>query len=1163
MAWDSSATMQMTSAYQGMYSQQMGYAQQLSAMGPYSPYQGNPGMYGNQAMLSGMRGAGHVASGAMTLGSIGMGMAGMSAGMGMLGATGVGIPLAAAGMAVQYAGGQMMHGAEQQNMLNMGLRANYGFRNGQGGTGFTTGQMGQIGSQLREMSHQFGPGGEITSFNELSSLASKMGQMNMAQGVRDVQTFTKKFKEMTDALKTMAKDLGTTMEGAMEFANQAKQSGVFGMKNQAGFTSLARNMAVSGGLAMSEVTSMASIGSQISRSIGGLGSQGAIGGMRTIGQVGTAMQMGVLSEEDIYNSTGLTGAEGRQAFAASNMSRTANFLKSGRGRRMISSMADKNGQLDEGALEQFMSGGMGVEQTMGNWAGRKDKIGRANFIRNEGRLRGQILEKIGGFGDAMQMMQWAQSKGIDINDMDDRSMLFAQRQLGMGRDEADQAIKMAQNMPGILARQQTDASSDKVFQRIAQRRKTQGIEGIKNRFDQARETVNGHLEKMGQDIFNEGSEQIEAFLNKLAGVYVEAQTSDLAKLDADIRAGGRRGLNARRRGLGEGGHLNMGKSKLAFGSGGGSFEAFKAGVDGDFASNLSKDMGFGGVGRGNALGFLLHGESDMSKMKRAGFDFSDISGPGADKELARRLGVVDAQRAAAADPGNKFKGIGAGNDWVDKAYAMDKVKGSGQDRIASFGSMVEQSGSSELKKKWATATAEEKAAIMATVEREHGISGEQSLASQMAGPDVGLKGQLAGLKANSQDERSKLIGQALGTTGGPTTGQKALGAGLSAMVPMGLGALFKDKITDMVSGDALARQKKQGAIMDSNEYKDTLSDVYANDADTRRSGRMALMDKMKNMKTGDEKAVYQELLGLSEYADWVAQNPKASSEEREAKAKELTGKSASEAGSKIGTQMGLLDERTGVNQKQARERNKQIAGDSLKRMSARGLIGEDGKLRALSEKEAGGLGAAGQEYLQSLISSEQDMAKTGNYMSAAQMDARSSSLANMTMDQRKKLASMAGGSTAAAAAQMNAIEKSLGRSQKRGRGAMGGLTDALGLKYAKGDLEGLSYEQIAGDLGLGGDANVQKILAGAESDLRMGKKGDAIKKLSEVKGLADEKTAQDERKKKEEQERDSPTFKVMEKVEKHLDDIKGFSKSSANHLQNINQKTKGDETVSG
>ena len=73
---------------------------------------------------------------------------------------------------------------------------------------------------------------------------------------------------------------------------------------------MVRQMGLSGGLTTTELTSMANIGSQIARSMGGLGQQGAFGGMKAIGNLGTAMQIGSVGEMDVYNATGMTGAEG-------------------------------------------------------------------------------------------------------------------------------------------------------------------------------------------------------------------------------------------------------------------------------------------------------------------------------------------------------------------------------------------------------------------------------------------------------------------------------------------------------------------------------------------------------------------------------------------------------------------------------------------------------------------------------------------------------------------------------------------------------------------------------------------------------------------------------------------------------------------------------------
>lgn len=1171
MAWDSMMTAQMIGSYQGMYAQQMGFAQQLSGFGqaPYSPYAGNSGMMANNMALGGMRAAGSMGNAAMTVAGIGAGMGVMAAGGGMLASTGVGIPIAMAGMAATYAGGQMMHGAEQQAALNQSLRGSFAFRNQYGGHGFSQGQMGQIGGALREMSHQFGPGGEITSFGELSALASKMGQMNMSQGVRDVQTFTKKFKEMTDALKSMAKDLGTSLEGALEFANSAKQSGVFGFNRMAGFTSAARGAAVSGGLAMSEVTSAAAIGSQISRSIGGLGRQGAMAGVKTIGQIGTATQMGILSEEDIYNVTGLTGAEGRQAFAASQMQQSASFLRSGRGRRMLASMAGKDGSLDMQSVEQIMSGSMGVPETMSESQKHLGAVGRANFIRNEGRLRGEAMEKLGGFLPAIQMRQWAQSKGIDINEMDDRSMLFAQRQLGMGRDEADAAIRMAQNMPQIMAQMGTEASSDRYFQKMAQQRKTRGLEGMKNRFDQAKETINGHLEKMGQDIFNEASSQIETFLNKLAGVYVDAHTADLNKLERDIRSGGSVGAQAKRRAL------NMGPGAVDFSraqqfGAGTTFQgtegtaAFFRGSEGNFGASVAADFKSGRAFIGASAmtetsRFLFQGQSDASKMKAAGYDLSALKG-GKDTDLQRELDKIAGIAAGGKNIKGEYMQMAAGANWIDEAYAMDKVKGRGRDRLASFEAEAKRHGGPIADALARAKTDEEKASIMASVERARGIQGENAASSTLAAPDTGFRA-LMGQKFASEDERLKAIGSNLGTVAGPTTGQKALGGALAGLIPFG-GMFLSEKATNLVSGDAIAKQKRQAGIIASENYQNLVADVFSGDATTRKAGMQSILAQSKGMKEGDDKAVYQDLYKLAQYNEWLSGNTGADQAARDAKAKELGLGSGKDAETKIGKHIALHESVTKQNNVDFINRMKEVHGDIAKKMKSHGLMTEDGKLRKLSSQESSTLGA-GAGYLKTLVESEAAMAG-GTFVDTS--EARMAAFSKMSIAEKRKFAQMAAGThEGAMAAEAANIEGRIQKGAARGRGGVGTAADILGVKLGKG--EQVDAAGLAGMLGIADNADAKKNLEQAVA--LMSKKGATVEDqrkaaalMQDVKGVSDAHKAEEEKKKKEEQEKDSPMFRTMEKVEKHLEKIEGHSKNSTQFLSTISTNTGKDDGAS-
>jgi hypothetical protein len=1115
----------------------MGFSQQLSGFGQYSPYGMNTGMQAGGMMLGAARGFGHAANAGFAAAGIGAGMGVMAAGGGMLASTGVGIPIAAAGMVAGYAGSQMYGGMEQQFGLNHALRNSFAFRNSQGGTGFNTSQMGQIGGALREMSHQFGPGGEITSFNELSGLAAKMGQMNMAQGVRDVQTFTKKFKEMTDSLKAMAKDLGTTMEGAMEFANSAKQSGIFGMKGASNFTSMARATAVSGGLAMSEVTSAANIGSQISRSIGGLGRSGAIGGMRTIGQIGTAQQMGVLSEEDIYNVTGLTGAEGRQAFATSNMARTANFLKSGRGRRMLASMADKDGNLDQGALDQFMSGNMGVPNTMAESQKHLGQVGRANFIRNEGRLRGSALEKIGGFGDAMQMMQWAKSKGIDINDMDDRSMLFAQRQLGMGRDEADQAIKMAQAMPGILARQNEDASHDKIIQRAAQRRKTQGIEGVKNRFDQAKETINGHLEKMGQDIFNEGSNQIESFLNRLAGVYVQTTTADMQKLERAIKTGGSTESTARRRALGQGagGFGATARSRTS------NFAEFSRGSGGDFGESLGADFksgrnfaGFTGLALGETGSFLFQGESNMSKLKKQGYDLSSISKLPAgerDAALAKALGEIDSINKGSDTVNREVMraSLGQGGEWLSDAYGSGRVKGKGKEEMMSYEAELQRAaqgnnpGAKALLAQWKNAKGDpaKQASIIASSKAAQGITTGGLKADTDFGDSMSLS------KFHSVGDRDLALGKALGAGKGPSVWQKAAGGAIAGLIPF-VGSFMTEKTTNLVSGDAIAKQRAQGSLIATEGYQNLASDALG-------TGDTKGLDKLINDKhtSEAEREQYRELKALAQF------------NAGDKSALKSIGMSEADANKKIEQTKGMLKDQAAANIAKRKEYLIQANTDILNRMKSRGLVGEDGQMRTLSLKEAGKLGSAGSAYLNDLVSDTQ-LGATGVDVEGMAAK-RKKAFGQMSAAELQAFAGHAAGTfEGAAAAETANIQKKLSRNAARGRGGSSSIADALGVKLSKeesGNLAGMSADDVAATLAsrLNVGDNPDAKASIAEAAKLLSKKGatgadrqQAAAALQTAKGIAEEKHTKDEAEKKEKDEMSSPMYKALDDMRKTI-----------------------------
>jgi hypothetical protein len=874
MPISSSEIAAMNGAYQGQAMNNQTYA---GMIGQPPGYYGGGGGMGDHMMGSAMN-RGAAVGGPLAMGALGMmGMdpmsLGIKAGIGAFqGGAGVGGVLGAGAMAaapaaialasVAYMGNQMMTGAQGQMHLNTGMRQSFNFQNNQGGQGFNRSDMTQVGGMLRSMTEQFGPAGEVTNFRELSQLTAKMGQMGLAQGVKDVQEFGKRFKEMVTTLKTMAKDLGTTLEGAMEFANAAKGSGIFGMGAAGRFASMARATAVSGGLAMSEVTGAASIGSQISRSMGGLGNQGAMAGVRTIGQIGTAQQMGVLSEEDIYNVTGQGGAEGRQAYAASSMQRTAGFLQSGRGRRVLASLAGKGGTLNEGAVQQLMSGDMSLGETMRRDAENLHQIGRADFIRNEGRLRGAVMGRIGGFLPGLQMMEWAKSKGIDINDMDDKSMVFAGRQLHMGRDEVDQAIKMAQNLPSIIRQQHVSDEADQIGQKLAQGRKQVGIEGIKTRFAQAQEHVNGSLQKVGQDILNQGSETLERFVNSMLGVYVTSMNEDVDKIykAAAYSSGGKAAAQALFGGGSAGLQAFKGKagvSQSQVGPGAGFAQFNRGGRDSDMFGAT-----FGGSG-------LLHGEAARNKYEHAGFSFAAIdklqpaAQDAAHQSLMKQISLQTL--ATGAPPDASLLALGKANaGWMSEFYAKSLGGMNGQVRVDAFGKELlshTEPKNAPLRDRWLAADEVEKVRIMSGLEASQDIPLEVRLGAKFKAPDVTAM-PVGGFHTDA--ERSEFIGRGLLV---PTKGAEApmrtnlMGLGISNRFVEG-GPAGKSMSDAWVRAAGQVVEKNLGV----------LDQVFSSEKGTREAARKKIFQEMMRIEpTNDveegKRAGWESMAAASEWGE--------------------------------------------------------------------------------------------------------------------------------------------------------------------------------------------------------------------------------------------------------------------------------------------------------
>jgi len=772
--------------------QQMQQMQQLSNFGAPQAF-GRPDMIGGAVLNTAASGAslGGGALGMLGMDPLGAGIgAGMAAfgSMGLAGAAGVGgaafLGAGAVYAGANYVGGQMMEGAQQQQQLNSTLQQSFNFRNQYGGRGFTRSQGQQIGGQIRSMTQDVGQFGEMASFQELTNIAGKMGQMGMARGVRDVEEFGQKFRELVKTVKTVATTLNTSLDQAMEFMQQSKASGIFKHSDQLQFAQQMNATALGSNLSNAEVASAANMGSQISRAFGGLGKQGAMGGMRAIGQVGAAMQTGALSEEDIYNATGLTGAEGRQQLASNMMQQTGRFLKSGKGRYFLASLAGENGQIDEATAEDYMMGTMGVGDTRRGAGRMKRNVGRANFIRNEGRLRGAVMERFGAMAPTMALMGWARQRGVDINDMDDRSMLFAQRHLGMGRDEMDAAVKMAQDMPNIMREQFQQRESAEIGGEREAFMKTRGVEGAKRRFTQAKERLNNKLKGVGQDMYNEITGQVDAWLNKALDNTINVASQNLDRAYQESLKGGAGGEQMRTALFG-GGEVSKAVSTLGlnqdYGMKGMTWDEFSGAKDLEPSAGSILMPGKAAAKAGMTL--LGGGGAYQQRLKESGFYFDDIKrlGEGDTRNNALRTRLSQIDRLKTSLGGQKVSELTMTEeqkDTVARMYSDTNLTSlKGQRRVDRMGELLRKgkesgdAGAASLLAEWESAGGERNQYLMAMKMEQsigRGKDGVTDLAQDLE--NIGdMRGALLSRgKWGNEQERDLAYGKAM--TGRGRTG---------------------------------------------------------------------------------------------------------------------------------------------------------------------------------------------------------------------------------------------------------------------------------------------------------------------------------------------------------------------------------------------------------
>jgi hypothetical protein len=808
---------------------------------------------------------------------------------------------------------------------------------------------------------------------------------------------------------------------------------------------------------------------------------------------------------------------------------------------------------------------MDIGETMRRDNKMKTTVGRANFIRNEGRLRGAAMERIGAFLPALQLKEWAESKGVDINNMDDRSMLFAQRQLGMGRDEVDQAVKMANALPAIARRMQNSAQDDTYFQKVAQDRKQQGLEGVQQRFDQAKERINNKMQAAGQNLFNSGSEAIDRWINKLTGTYEHVMTEKADNAFRNMKFGG----NDR---------------DVAATMGGGS-SPFRGDPSGQVGMS-TKDF-FGGAGEGlrQALGYtegsLLHGKTMAQKYKEAGYNIKEGSQGELQKSLLQANEVAEgSQRTnkAFTDPDAQLTGV------IRDAYVGKLASLKGSERVGAVREILAKQakegneGAQQMLKTFDASSSGEQAAAVNSLEQAAGIADKALLSENSAVPEgaLGAGGNPGG---RGRAYANKLLGdqdQTLGSfLGGAAGGVFGVPAGA-------VGSWLGGKLQSSLNGDD-ARRSALGTYMTSEKAQSRVFDLFggsgqkaATDARMRAENELMEFAQNKQSTSGDAVGVASQL-AAQEYGQLKLKYPDGKIPDSEIK--KLTDK----YGANTIDSKDKLENAYTVTLQAAREQNSEVRKEESMRVRTRAK-GEQKKMEELGlnaidpktgkSKLVEGLSKEGEAAVQrmqeglgleaSWNGSDEGRARIGKTERQG-MEA----LANLSEKERAKIATNAAGTDLGSTmATINADEKRIARGLKRGQTTQTAL-GGLGLSISKEDMKNMNFKDDASQKrleafmlenlgGKGLEEGAKEALQGKISKytaaLKGKKVGDAALAFESIQG--DQAVQDQQKKKQDEDENKNPQVRLQKDTNKLLEQMVKYAGHTAAEIAQMNANDK-------
>lgn len=584
--FDSMAVQQQQMAGLQQMQAQMGYAQQMGSVPGYGfghnlpsngfSYGKSETGYGfsNQVGM-GVVNAAPMAFKAASVGMMGMGaMAGYRSGAGVMGSLGRG--LAAGGLmgggallAGGFAANQMMEGSSEQNSMFQMLGQNFSHINSSSRTG--RGFSRQDARGISEFARELQSLPELmTSFGEIQKIMEKTAQAGIMNGARNAQEFQRRFKETLTTLKEVSKVMETSLEGAMQYFQEARQSGLY--NPQMIRMNAAQRQFTAGvtGMNQNQIGQLQQFGSQVSFATGGFRGSGAQSALRSARQIGMMNEMGLLSNDRIAELTGMEGAQGIQAMAGGLTEASQRMAQGSLGTAMSIALGKQDrsgrftGAIDEELAEKVRMGGISKEQLL-SMAHKKtaSQVSKISFKSQENKLRSEMASRVGVEGMGMELQDILGGAGWQNPD----AVNLVMQRYGLDERTAKMVQELGNNLPTI--QRELGSKGQTEGRRMAEQshlKENMSGDAIKRKFMKKLEnTFSEPFKKLGADISNSVSEYVDNFMDGVMGRYSTNITRETSSL-AGGALGGIGDSQAKLTGMLKGaGSLNLGRGTTSSG----------------------------------------------------------------------------------------------------------------------------------------------------------------------------------------------------------------------------------------------------------------------------------------------------------------------------------------------------------------------------------------------------------------------------------------------------------------------------------------------------------------------------------------------------------------------------------------------------------------------